>query len=114
MIRFDADRPATFCDGHSRRDFLHAGALAPLGLTLPVFQKAKAAGKDDDVNCIMLFLVGGPSQLDTFDPKPKAPAEIRGPFTAIKTNVPGTLVRVGRNGPRTSSGAFGLGSQVSI
>lgn len=92
MIRFDADRPATFCDGHSRRDFLHAGALAPLGLTLPVFQKAKAAGKDDDVNCIMLFLVGGPSQLDTFDPKPKAPAEIRGPFTAIKTNVPGTHI----------------------
>src|SRR6266542_1984093 len=90
MIRLDADRPATFCDGLSRRDFLHAGAVVPLGLTLPALQRAKAAGaKDDDVNCIMLFLVGGPSQLDTWDPKPKAPAEVRGPFQPIKTNVSG-------------------------
>jgi uncharacterized protein (DUF1501 family) len=92
MIRLDANRPATFCDGLSRRDFLHAGAIAPLGLTLPEFQRAKAAlaGQDTDVNCIMLFLVGGPSQIDTFDPKPKAPAEVRGPFGTIPTNVPGT------------------------
>lgn len=94
MIRLDAARPATFCDGLSRRDFLHAGAIAPLGLTLPAFQRAKAAhaGKDGDVNCIMLFLVGGPSQLDTFDPKPNAPAEIRGPFKPIPTNVAGTQI----------------------
>jgi uncharacterized protein (DUF1501 family) len=90
MIRLDADRPATFCDGLSRRDFLHAGAIAPLGLTLAELNRAKAAGdKDTDVNCIMLFLVGGPSQLDTWDPKPKAPEEVRGPFEAIKTNVTG-------------------------
>jgi hypothetical protein len=89
MIRLDADKAATFCDGLSRRDFLHAGAIAPLGLTLPVFQQAKADGRDSDVNCIMLFLVGGPSQIDTFDPKPKAPAEVRGPFGTIKSNVPG-------------------------
>ncbi len=90
MIRLDASRPVRFCDGLSRRDFLHAGAIAPLGLTLASFQKARAAsGKDDDVNCIMLFLVGGPSQIDTFDPKPKAPAEVRGPFSPIMTNVPG-------------------------
>ena len=82
MIRLDADRPATFCDGLTRRDFLHAGAIAPLGLTLAGMNRAQANGKDDDVNCIMLFLVGGPSQLDTFDPKPNAPAEVRGPFTA--------------------------------
>jgi uncharacterized protein (DUF1501 family) len=90
MIRLDASRPVTFCDGLSRRDFLHAGAIAPLGLTLPAFQRAKAglAGQDDDVNCIMLFLVGGPSQIDTFDPKPKAPAEVRGPFSPVQTNVP--------------------------
>ena len=93
MIRLDADRPATFCDGLCRRDFLHAGALAPLGLTLAGLERAKAAGgADDDVNCIMLFLVGGPSQLDTFDPKPNAPAEVRGPFTAAKTNVPGIQI----------------------
>ncbi len=91
MIRLDAHRPATFCDGTTRRDFLHAGAVAPLGLTLASANRARAAGNgtDNDTNCIMLFLVGGPSQLDTFDPKPKAPAEVRGPFTATKTNVSG-------------------------
>src|SRR5262245_48768295 len=89
MIRLDAETPATFCDGLTRRDFLHAGSIAPLGLTLPGLMQAKAAGRDSDVNCIMLFLVGGPSQIDTFDPKPKAPAEVRGPFGTIKSNVPG-------------------------
>jgi uncharacterized protein (DUF1501 family) len=104
MIRLDADRPATFCDGLSRRDFLHAGAIAPLGLTLAGLNRARAAGaKDDDVNCIMLFLVGGPSQLDTFDPKPKAPAEVRGPFTAAKTNVPG--VEISEIFPKTAKHA---------
>lgn len=90
MIRLDANRPASFCDGSTRRDFLHAGALAPLGLTLASANRARAEGKPDtDVNCIMLFLVGGPSQLDTWDMKPKAPAEVRGPFQLTKTNVPG-------------------------
>jgi hypothetical protein len=93
MIRLDADRPATFCDGLTRRDFLHAGAIAPLGLTLAGLNRAKAAsGKDDDVNCIMMFLVGGPSQIDTFDPKPKAPAEVRGPFAPIQTNASGMQI----------------------
>ncbi|MBX9579202.1 MAG: DUF1501 domain-containing protein [Gemmataceae bacterium] len=94
MIRLDAARPATFCDGLTRRDFLHAGAVAPLGLTLPAFNRAKVAanGKDGDINCIMLFLVGGPSQIDTWDPKPNAPAEIRGPFKPIQTNVAGTQI----------------------
>jgi uncharacterized protein (DUF1501 family) len=93
MIRLDAPKSVGFCDGHSRRDFLHAGALAPLGLTLPSFLRASAAAKpDDDVNCIMLFLVGGPSQLDTFDPKPEAPAEVRGPFRPAQTNVLGIQI----------------------
>ena len=78
----------TFCDGLSRRDFLHAGALSFLGLTLPQqrsrAQKAAGAVKDDDVNAIMLFLVGGPSQLDTWDLKPNAPDTVRGPFKPIK------------------------------
>lgn len=91
MLRLDADRTVKFCDGLTRRDFLHAGTLAPLGLTLPGFIAQKAAGavQDRDMNCIMLFLVGGPSHIDTWDPKPKAPAEIRGPFKPIKTSVPG-------------------------
>ncbi len=94
MLRLDAPRSVSFCDGFSRRDFLHAGALSALGLTLPGFLAQKAAGavQDDDVNAIMLFLVGGPSQLDTWDPKPNAPAEVRGPFTAIDTNVPGVRI----------------------
>lgn len=92
MLRLDADRSVSFCDGLTRRDFLHAGALSALGLTLPGYLAAKsqaAEGRDKDVNCIMLFLVGGPSHIDTFDPKPKAPAEVRGPFQPIKTNVDG-------------------------
>jgi uncharacterized protein (DUF1501 family) len=94
MLRLDASRAVSFCDGFTRRDFLHAGALAPLGLTLPGFfsRRAAAASPDSDVNCIMLFLVGGPSQLDTWDPKPDSPAEIRGPFKAIPTNVAGTRI----------------------
>jgi len=94
MLRLDASRSVSFCDGFSRRDFLHAGSLATLGLTLPDWMAQKAAGAvdDRDVNCIMLFLVGGPSQIDTWDPKPKAPAEIRGPFQPISTSVPGIQI----------------------
>ena len=95
MFQFDADRSVHFCDGLRRRDFLHAGSLALLGLTLGDFLKLKAAGavnQSRDVNCIMLMLVGGPSQLDTWDMKPDAPAEIRGPYKAIPTNVPGIQI----------------------
>lgn len=91
MFRFDAEKRVHFCDGLSRRDFLHAGALSYLGLTMPGFFQAKADGLVDatkDKNCIFLFLVGGPSQLDTFDMKPDAPAEIRGPYKPIRTNCP--------------------------
>src|SRR6478736_5471976 len=91
MIRLDAPRPPSLCDTVSRRDFLHAGSLATLGLTLPAYLRAKEASgaKDGDVNCIMLFLLGGPSHIDTWDMKPKAPAEVRGPFQPIKTAAPG-------------------------
>ncbi len=94
MLRLDVDRGSTFCDGLTRRDFLHAGALATLGLTLPGFLAARAAGaaQDRDVNCIMLFLLGGPSQIDTWDPKPDAPEEVRGPFKPIATSVPGMRI----------------------
>ncbi len=91
MLRLDADRSVTFCDGLTRRDFLHAGSLSVLGVTLAdVFgQRASGQAPDRDINCIMLFLVGGPSHIDTWDPKPLAPAEVRGPFRPIATNVPG-------------------------
>ncbi len=95
MFRLEAEKPARFCDGLRRRDFLHAGALSFLGLGLSELFGLKAQGAADtsrEVNCILLFLVGGPSQLDTWDPKPGAPAEIRGPYKAIKTNVSGIEV----------------------
>jgi Protein of unknown function (DUF1501) len=106
MIRLDADKPVEFCDGLRRRDFLHAGSLSFLGLGLSQFFGLKALGaidKQKDTNCIMLFLVGGPSQLDTWDMKPNAPTEIRGPYKPIKTNVPG--IEISENFPRMAKHA---------
>jgi uncharacterized protein (DUF1501 family) len=94
MLRLDASRTVSFCDGSSRREFLHAGALSMLGLTLPGFLRAReaASAPGGDVNCIMLFLLGGPSHIDTWDPKPDAPAEVRGPFKPIATKAPGIQI----------------------
>jgi uncharacterized protein (DUF1501 family) len=79
----------------TRRDVLRAGALSALGLSLPQLleAEARAAGPKQRVkSCIFIFLYGGPSQLDTFDMKPDAPAEIRGEFKPIQTSVPGTQI----------------------
>ncbi|HEV3144851.1 MAG TPA: DUF1501 domain-containing protein, partial [Gemmataceae bacterium] len=75
----------------SRRDFLRAGAMGAGAVTLKVadLSRLQAFGSNADRNCILLFLVGGPSQVDTFDPKPNAPENIRGPFRPIHTSVPG-------------------------
>lgn len=92
MLRFDSHKAVQFHDGFSRRDFLHAGALSLFGLSLPQFFSLQAQGavnRSKDMNCIMIFLLGGPSHLDTWDLKPDAPAEIRGPYKPIKTNVAG-------------------------
>jgi Protein of unknown function (DUF1501) len=81
------------CDGITRRDFLQVGTLGAIGLSLPELLAAQAQGavaKDhDDRSVIMIFNLGAPSQLDTFDMKPEAPLEIRGPFNPIKTKAPG-------------------------
>jgi len=107
MFRLDADKPVEFCDGLRRRDFLHAGSLSVLGLGLGQLAGLKALGAVDnsknDVNCIMLMLVGGPSQLDTWDMKPNAPVEIRGPYKPIKTNVSG--IEISENFPRMAKHA---------
>lgn len=75
------------CHGVTRRDFLQVGALGAVGLTLPAYLQAKALGaidpSKDRRSCIMIFNLGAPSQLDTFDLKPDAPSEIRGPFQPI-------------------------------
>ena len=80
---------ATTCDGVTRRDFLSAGALSAIGLTLPGFAKLKAEGKvdpkKDGKSCIMIFNLGAPSQQDLWDMKPDAPSEVRGPFQPIRT-----------------------------
>jgi uncharacterized protein (DUF1501 family) len=80
-----------FCDGLSRRAFLQIGGLALGGLSLPQLLRAEtAAGKSNPhKGIIMIFLPGGPSHQDMFDLKPEAPAEFRGEFKPIKTNVPG-------------------------
>ncbi|MCC6586461.1 MAG: DUF1501 domain-containing protein [Bryobacterales bacterium] len=107
MIRLDADRAVEFCDGLRRRDFLHAGTIPLLGVGLQQMLGFKAAGAVDrskgDMNCIFLMLVGGPSQLDTWDMKPNAPVEIRGPYRPIKTNVPG--IEISENFPRMAKHA---------
>src|SRR5438132_9506991 len=83
------------CTGMSRRQFLSIGGLSVLGLTLPGFlrlrQLAAASGASGKkpVNCILLWMQGGPSHVDTFDPKPDAPAEIRGEFGTVPTTLPG-------------------------
>src|SRR3982750_2769930 len=82
---------ATPCNGTTRRDFLKVGALGAIGFSLADFFAAKAAGRvigRDERSAIMIFNLGAPSQLDTFDMKPDAPAEIRGPFKPISTKSP--------------------------
>jgi uncharacterized protein (DUF1501 family) len=89
----------TFCDGIARRDFLRLGAAGVFGcgLTLPRLLAAET-GATKDVSLIYLYLHGGLSTIDTWDPKPDAPAEFRGDFKTIATNVPG--VQVGEHTPK--------------
>ena len=81
-----------FCDGVSRRSFLTVGALTFGGLTLADVYRAEAAGPKSPKSIINLYLPGGPSHIDTFDPKPAAPKEFRGEFKAIDTNVAGIQI----------------------
>jgi len=89
-------RPGRTCDGYSRRELLRVGAASLVGLSLPqVLQlqaKAAASIKPKAKSIILLFLQGGPSHIDIWDPKPEAPTNIRGEFKAIKTKVNGIQV----------------------
>src|SRR5262245_4626410 len=78
------------CDGISRRSCLQIDGLALGGLALPEILRAQAAGgvRAAAKGIIMVLLPGGPTHLDTFDLKPDAPAEVRGEFRPIATNVP--------------------------
>jgi uncharacterized protein (DUF1501 family) len=79
----------------TRRSLLRVGAVGLTGLSLPSILRAETAGgskKATAKSVIMLFQFGGPSHLDTFDPKPDAPSGIRGEFGTLKTRTPGLLV----------------------
>jgi hypothetical protein len=82
--------------GVSRRGFLHAGALAFAGLTLPQLLRAQDASAVAQAkrknSVIILWMRGGPPQHETWDPKPDAPAEYRGEFGHIRTSVPGVII----------------------
>jgi hypothetical protein len=99
MLSFEGKKGARFCDGLTRRDFLRIGGLSAgaVGLSLADLVRASGARGAGDINCILLFLVGAPSQLDTWDLKPNAPDNIRGPFRPIRTNVPG--IQIGEHFP---------------
>src|SRR5262245_29284448 len=82
-----------YCDGLSRRGFLKAGTLAVGGLALADLLRLRAHGAvapgGSGKSVIMICLGGGPSHLDTYDMKPDAPAEFRGEFRPIRSNVAG-------------------------
>lgn len=96
-----ADKPYQLCDGLSRREWLRVGSLGVFGLGMPSLlagRTALARGENTPSSfgraksCIVLFLIGGPPQHETWDPKPDAPAEIRGDLGPISSSVPGLSV----------------------
>src|SRR5688500_4420987 len=90
MIDLSGAGSITTCDGITRRDFLQVGTLGALGFSLARLAQIEALGATvtggkSDKSCILIFNLGAPSQLDTFDMKPDAPREIRGPFKPISS-----------------------------
>jgi hypothetical protein len=111
-------RAALRCDGVARRDFLHLGILTAFGLSASdllrgVARAAAAPASTDGAggngrrgsararSCILIWLDGGPSHLDTFDMKPDAPSEVRSQFKEMATAVPG--LRICEHLPRTAA-----------
>ena len=95
--------PIRHCDGIKRRSFLKAGALGFGGLTLAdLLRGEEAAGiRSSNKAIINIHLDGGPPHLDTIDPKPEAPREIRGEFDSIETRLPG--LRISELMPKVAS-----------
>jgi uncharacterized protein (DUF1501 family) len=110
MLHLEGKKGVPTCDGLTRRDFLRAGALSAgaVSLTLADLADLQGGAAGDERSCILLLLVGGPGQLDTWDPKPHAPAEVRGPFRPIATAAPG--VQVCEHFPRLA----GLAGHVAL
>jgi Protein of unknown function (DUF1501) len=102
MFTLWSNRHKTFCDGLSRRNFLQVGAFGA-GLSLADLLRAQSASAASTTaararverkarSAIMIYLPGGPSHIDMYDPKPEAPVEFRGEFSAIPTNVAGIRI----------------------
>lgn len=88
-------QPQTLCNGFTRRDVLQAAGAGLLGTSLPALLAAEEAGavvRPRAKSVLFLFMFGGPSQLETFDMKPDAPTEIRGPYRPIASRTPGLMV----------------------
>jgi hypothetical protein len=92
--------PKRLCDGITRRDLLHAGAISLFGLNLAEWNPVRGGAPPASAGlgfgrakaCILIYLYGAPSQLETFDPKPDAPSDIRGELGTIPSVVPGLNV----------------------
>lgn len=97
MLRF-LGPGSRLCDGRTRREILRVGGLGLLGSGLGLAEPARGDGGPVEgsfgraKSCIVLFLMGGPPQHSTWDPKPDAPAEVRGEFGPIATNAPGISI----------------------
>lgn len=91
MLTLHTGAPARNCQGMTRRSALQVGFLGALGLSLPDMLRMHAEGNASQrgKSVILLWLDGGPSQLETYDPKPDAPVEYRGPYNSIPTRLPG-------------------------
>src|SRR5687767_6813614 len=101
------DRGYPLCDGLTRREWLRVGGIGLGGLTLASLAAgrstapARAAGSFGRAKAVIVFgLIGGPPQHETWDPKPRAPAEVRGQFGVIPSRTPGLFV--GELMPRTA------------
>lgn len=104
--------PVKLCDRFSRRELLRVGALGAASVSLADLMRGrKASAQSADAttsgafgrakSCIVLFLMGGPPQHSTWDPKPAAPAEVRGEFKPIHTTAPG--IEIGELLPKTAA-----------
>ncbi len=108
MFHLWGSRQATNCEGTTRRDFLKVGALGLGGLLLPDLLRARAtaatAGKlTKNTSVVWLWLGGGPTHIETFDPKMSAPSEFRSTIGALPTNLPG--VQIGGLFPKIAQSA---------
>jgi len=94
MLTIQTNTPHRTCEGLSRRDLLRIGSLGLGGLAVPDLLRAKAAGAPGflrDKAVVLLFLGGGPSHIETFNPNMDAPSPFRSITGEVKTNVPGIM-----------------------